>query len=681
MDGLTFLSTAEDGTLADTHGLFYRDTRYLSAFDLAFADAGFVHVGSDVDRPAHRTMKYGQHTPRHNTIVDSARRNQTRLVLTREQAVRDGAGLYEKIELANHSSSSRSGTLTVTFDVDFADLFEVRGLDTGIDRTIRSHHEGNAVRYTYSFRDADGDDVRFSTTIGFSAAPERLVAGRADFPIAVEPQDSTALYVAVEPAIGSRDTEPSDASPGSFRRMRESTDSISTVFDSAGPVLRTGQRAYDRTFSQAADELRALAWHSEWGPVPIAGCPWFAAVFGRDSLLTAYQTLPVAPALARGTLRYLAAHQGETTDEVRDEEPGKMFHELRRGELARTGAIPHRPYYGSVDATPLWIVLLHEAFRWTGDRQLVEELWEPFERALDWIERARARVDDDPFVYYRPTDQSGLVHKSWRDTANSVQFADGDGVRSSIAGVEVQGYVYDALTRAAALVRAVDGDTGRADRYTREAETLRTRFNDEFWLPDGEYFGAAKTENGEIVDSLTSSVGHCLWSGIVDDERAPAVADRLRSEELFSGWGVRTISTVDAGYSPISYHTGSVWPHDTSLVALGLAEYGLFDAVETVSTGLLDASTRFARHSLPELFCGFDASVSPMAYPAACRPQAWAAGAPFALLRALFALDPGDGEGTPPRARRDPEAIAARAIDPVLDAWDSPARWLRGDAD
>jgi glycogen debranching enzyme len=417
---------------------------------------------------------------------------------------------------------------------------------------------------------------------------------------------------------------------------------------------------------RAGADLAALTTATDYGLVPLAGVPWFATVFGRDSLLAAYQALPVAPALARGTLRYLAAHRGTTTDDAREEAPGKILHERRTGELARRGLIPHTPYYGSIDATPLWVVVLAETWRFTRDDALVEALAEPLDDALGWIEATRSDHGADPFLYYEASPTSGMEHKAWRDTPGSVQFPDGREAEPPIASVEVQGYVYRALRDAAMLYEEVLAETDRAGALRERAEDLADAFRAEFWIPETGYYAAAKAGDGRLVPTRTSNVGHCLLSGIVPERRAASVAETLRSPAVFTGWGLRTMATTAEGYSPLSYHLGSVWPHDTALAALGLARYGFHEDADRLARGIVDSVTRLADGRIPELFCGFDDDIDPKPYPASCVPQAWSAAAPFALVRATFDLSPDETGVT---TGRTPPLFADSAADPIRDYW------------
>lgn len=660
LDGSTFYATRRDGGIEDTDGLFHRDTRYLSNVDIAMEDRAFSYIDSDLPHPDRRTLWYSTDASTVSTLPWETDESPSDLVLSRTQRIEEGTGLDEQITVRNHSPGSVSGTLSVDFDVDFADLFEVRGIEAPADRSITTDVTEDAVEYAYTYRDADGAAVGLSSTIRFDETPDELEPGRASFRVTLDSQASESISVSVR--FG--ETEGVETGPRA-------------TAPEARSLVATGRADYDRTFEQAFADLRALATRTDHGPVPVAGVPWYATVFGRDALIAAYQALPVAPELAVGTLRHLAAHQGTEVDETSDERPGKILHELRRGELARTGQVPFGPYYGSIDATLLWIVALHETYRWLGDPSLVDELWDALEGALDWIDAATDAVGDDPFLYYRSSGEADLHHKAWRDSDLSMQFADGTPASPPLASVEVQGYLYDALRRAAALIREVADDDERADRYEERASAFRDRFEAAFWLDDRSFYAAARTTDGRRVDSITSNVGQCLWSGIVDESRADDVVERLLADDVFSGWAIRTTSARDGGYNPVSYHAGSVWPHDTSLVTLGLSQYGRHDGAERVATGLLDASSQFPRHRLPELFCGFDASGSPKPYPSTCVPQAWSAGAPFALLRALFALEPNDGAA--PTVGREPSTIRGGAVAEVVESWsDGPPKIFGG---
>lgn len=691
VSGFTFVSSASDGNFPDTGGLFHRDVRHLSTLGVSVSDTDMSFLGDDRPQPWHRTLTFAEAVPTVNDVNEEDWDAGT-LVLERTQRVHDG--YRERIEVRNRSTAARSVSVDVRLDADFADIFELRGTAVTIDRTVKREVEQgtNTIRYAYAYDDDEGRRRERSTRIEFSEPPVDVDTDGARFTWELGAQGSGSVDVLVRPGVRGPGTEHgsrhgplggvdgSDPDPGGAADRSVAPAPISPLFQGGEIPIDTGCRAYDRSIAQAAAELRALSARTAVGTVPVAGVPWFDTVFGRDSLLTAYLAMPVAPTLAVGTLQYLARYQGSTVDPDRDERPGKMFHELRFGELARAGAVPHSPYFGSIDATPLWLVLLHELYAWTGDTSVVARLWDPLEAALGWLDAAVDRTGDDPFLYYTTTEQTGVYHKNWRDSSGSLRRSDGTEPRSPVASAEVQGYVYDALTRIASLMRALDeagidpspadavGLGSRADALGRRAARLQERFHEAFWLPSEGYYAAALAgADREKVESVTSNVGQCLWSGIVPDARADDVIDTLHAPEMFSGWGIRTVSAADPAFHPVSYHRGSVWPHDTALAGLGLARYGAHEVAESVATGLLDASTAFHRSSLPEVFCGFDAPRQPVSHPTGCSPQAWAAAAPFGVLRAAYDLRPGEGSG--PTVTATPAALAPDALDAIEAAW------------
>jgi glycogen debranching enzyme len=623
IDGYSLLYTTRSGVEPAQGGFYRRDTRFLTGIDLTVDDGSLSAIGEELLAPNRQLVRYADGFSTVNEISESGADKRTSIILERDRQVTREGILTDEIAITNHSSRPVSNSLGLDFDADFADLFEVRGVNAGIERDVEATLQDDTVAYEYGYRDRDGTPVRYRTTIAFDPIPDELDVGHADFQFDLAGQDDATVTVTVTTAI---DNHP---------RIRSARSSLPSV-----PVIESEMEKYAETFEQAAADLEALTAHSQHGPVLLAGAPWFATVFGRDSLLTAYQVLPVVPELAVGVLSYLADYQSTGHDPARRAEPGKIFHEIRHGELARREEIEYDPFYGTIDATALWVVLLDETVRWTGDEALAERLAPSLEAALEWVTDAMDAVVDDPFVYYEATEDDPLTHSAWKDSDMSVQFADGTNALPPLASAEVQGYVYDALRRGGHLLRTILDDPARADALETRAATLRERFTDTFWLPDRSYYAAALTGDGTRVDAYTSNVGQCLWSGIVDSDRADAVVERLFSEELYSGWGVRSMSTADDGYSPVSYHIGSVWPHDNSLIALGLARYGYTDRVEQLSKDLLDAASNLSDNRMPEVFCGFSNDTSPVRYPASCEPQAWGAGTPYALVRALTGVTP-----------------------------------------
>ncbi len=423
-------------------------------------------------------------------------------------------------------------------------------------------------------------------------------------------------------------------------------DEVRRVYDSLAawslrvPQLRTSWDALGSSFSRSVADLASLRMHSDEapGPVPAAGMPWFMAMFGRDTVITSLQTLLFGPELATTALRALAALQATEDDASIDAEPGKIVHEVRRGKAAERW-FPR--YYGSIDATPLYLILLSEVWRWTGDASIPRALAGSARAAMDWIDTYGDR-DGDGFVEYARRTERGLITQSWKDSHDSQRFHDGRIADPPIAPCEVQGYVYDAKLRLAQIARTVWRDRRYAERLERDAEDLRRRFDDAYWIDArGGYYALALDADKRPVDSLTSNIGHLLWSGIVPEHRLDAVVDRLMGDDLWSGWGVRTMAASDAGYSPISYHNGTVWPHDNSLIAAGLARARRWPEVQRIARRMLDAARSFG-WELPEVFAGLPRSDTPfpVAYPTAARPQAWAAGTPILLLQLLLGLEP-----------------------------------------
>lgn len=640
VDGYSYFVTEQPNQLGPKGGLFYKDTRYLSQLEITVADTAITPIGETLDAPNSRTVTLAPVGPHVNEIKDQHVPKHTDLVVTRDQSVHEGKGYAETITVHNHTKSPRTIEVHLTFETDFADLFEVRGLQSNIDRDISTNVDTQAVTKQYQYESTEGDVVDRQSTVRFGITPDTLDRRTATFSSQIPPQGQFELPLAVE-----LDTARLDATTPTERRPPIRV-----------PSVKTGTDTYDAVFERTAADLEALTTDTEHGPVPLAGAPWFGTPFGRDAILTAHQTLTVTPALAEGTLRYFAAHQGTKNDPHREEEPGKMFHEIRHGELADRDRIPHTPYFGTMDATALWVMLLAATCRWY-DVGLAEDLADPLGDALDWIVQSSKATADDPFLYYQ-TETGALTHRAWKDTADSVRFTDGTVADGALAVAEIQGYAAAALQEGATLLERIDTTTDTAfipEFYRTRGRAIERAFDEEFWLPERSFYGLAKDEKGQIVDAVTSNIGHCLWTGTIPDSRADDVVETLVEGPLSSGWGLRTMSPADMGYSPVSYHAGGVWPHDTSLVALGLARYGYNEQAEQLARNVLDAAGYFEHCRLPELYCGFAADQAPVVYPAACTPQAWAAGAPYAFLRAAMQVEPTD------------EGVAARRTSTLFD--------------
>jgi glycogen debranching enzyme len=556
-------------------------------------------------------------------------------------------GFHEDINLINHSSKTRKLHLEISFDADFADVFEVRlGAITKAGKVTVEQRVGQHICLTYQ-----REQFHRETWINFSVTPQ--VAGKkAGFDITLEPKCTwrtclSILPVADNPPPAMTCLQEVVGSPfGPYRREKSPALNLLTQKDLAGPLrevpcLETNHIGLRQAYEQAVVDIQALLIKQDEGHyILAAGIPWFVAIFGRDSIISALQTKLLSPELMVGTIHTLAGLQSVDCDEFRDAEPGKLPHEVRKGELSFFEQVPHTRYYGSIDATPLFLILLWEAYQWTGNRRLLDRFLPPAEAALEWIRRW-GDMDGDGFIEYQRRSAKGLRNQGWKDSLDSISFANGTLADGSIALAEVQGYVYDAKMKMAEMYRIL-GSPGKAQRVEVEAQRLRKQFNQAFWMPEKGYYAIALDGCKRQVDSISSNPGHCLWSGIVDTDKAPQVAARLMAPDMFSGWGIRTLSTEMARYNPLSYHNGSVWPHDNSIIAAGLHRYGFIKESNEVIYSLLDATTAFPVHRLPELFAGYARRERsfPVPDPTANSPQAWASGAIIYFLETMLGVTP-----------------------------------------
>jgi glycogen debranching enzyme len=569
------------------------------------------------------------------------------------------AGLHERLALANYTDHANSPTIDLLLDADMADIFEVRGFV----RARRGHFRPIEVREgqaDFEYRGLDGRTFRTRVTAKGAriepAHPDAEAALRVRWRPRIEPGARTTLEWSILPdvretgvnsgegiaTVSARDIgvvdAPQEASAGpGGGATPETADGLRDATE-----IRSDNPAFDRVVARCIGDLDLLVTP---GPGPgqrflAAGVPWFTALFGRDAILASLGALLVHPSLAVDTLRVLASLQATADDPSRDAEPGKIPHEVRGGEMARTGEVPFGRYYGSADVTPLWLVLLGETYDWTGDLGLVEELWPNARAALEWVEH-HGDLDGDGFIEYQRRAPGGLVQHGWKDAPDAIRDRHGRIADGTVALVEMQAYAYDARVRMARLARAL-GDTALAGRLEEEAEQLRSRFEAAFWVPERATYALALDGQKRPIDAIGSNQGHALWSGIVNESHAVTVAGHLSGAGLDSGWGLRTFAAGQPGYSPLGYHTGSVWPHDTAIAVAGLRRAG-FDAEATRLAGeLLEAAQAFPDARLPELFCGFGRGEvgPPVPYPGACAPQAWAAAAPLMILRALLGIRP-----------------------------------------
>jgi glycogen debranching enzyme len=632
-EGETFLYSDTEGNLDERPGyglgLYYQDTRFLSRFRMRISGRDPILLSSSAERAY---MSYIDVTNPDLYEEDELAVPQQTLNIRRMRAI--AGRVYERIRIKNYNSFAVALDVDLEFGADFADIFEVRGLA----RDVRGHYdpprvEDRAAEFSYLGQ----DDVRRTTRIEFAHRPTRLeVRGdlvEASFRVHLAAHETKLVSMTMETRVGEVPLAQKefDAAVHELRRSYEDWERSCTQ-------IRTDNELFDQLLTRGLRDLRALYTKMDGNGIIAAGIPWFVAPFGRDTLVTSHQLLMVNPQPARESLRVLAARQGTEIDDWQDEEPGKILHEIRKGELAGSGYLPHTPYYGSIDATPWFLILLAQYFRWTGDVEFVQEMLPSVNAALRWIDEY-GDVDGDGFVEYQSRSKRGLRNQGWKDAWDAIVHADGRLAEPPIALVEVQGYVYMAKQRIADVFASM-GDRERAVRLREEATILRKRFNDTFWMEDEQYFAGALDGDKRHVRTVMSNPGHALYCDIVDREKAEHVAKRLFQPDMFSGWGIRTMSKSAAAYNPMSYHNGSVWPHDNALIAAGLKRYGYVTTTNRVATAMFDAAIHSDYMRLPELFCGFTRRTPsrPVQYPVACSPQAWAAGAPFLLLQAMLGV-------------------------------------------
>ena len=607
-------------------GLYHRDTRFLSALELSANDLKPLLLHSSTERNYSQLVELAY--PFWVSDDEGGERRENVSI----QRFRVLAGpLYERIRVRNYGTESRDLRLEIDFAADFLDIFEVRGL---VRKKGGQDESPRVERNMVVLARRGMDDERRTTTLRFSPAPTELTEKRAVFDLQSVPGEDVTIAIEVIPSVGDDAPERRSMQDAEGRVSREYT-----TWKKRCTRIKTSNVQLSNFLDRAILDLRMLLATDDHGTTYIdAGVPWYSALFGRDALITAYEALAVNSDLAWGTLRGLAALQGKQEDDWREEEPGKILHEVRVGELARAGEIPHTPYYGSVDATPLWLIVLHGAYRWTGDLDAVRELWPNAMAALKWIDEY-GDLDDDGYIEYRRRSPRGLENQGWKDSRDAIQFPDGEEAEAPIALVEVQGYAYQAKVDTARLARDL-GEEDLADRLEKEAAELKERFNRDFWVGEKSFFALALDGKKKRVPTVTSNPGHCLWSRIIDEEHAPKVVQRLMSSGLSSGWGIRTVASRQRAYDPIGYHTGSIWPHDNGLIAHGMKRYGFDREARQVLDQLALAGAFFPLARFPEVFCGFSADDVPLPvqYPVACRPQAWASGAPLLMMRSYAGL-------------------------------------------
>jgi glycogen debranching enzyme len=664
LEGNTFVVSDDKGDIeasrTDPTGLFSFDTRFLSRWVLTVNGQRLTALSTD-DLQYFQTRFFL--VPGSGTVyVDS------KLSVIRQREVADG--FHEELRVLNHENDPVDLEIRIEAASDFADLFEVKdalkkkgqyGTEVVGDSLVLRYWRETYVRETWISASTpahiDGKGLTFSIT----------VPGHDEW--------KTDLQVVVSEG----EPEGPGGGPVSIRGQRHVREDMTRGLEKwlqQAPTIDCDWQPLEHIYRRCMTDLAALRFSTLTMPgraLPAAGLPWFMTIFGRDSILTSLQSLPFTSELASTTLLALGERQGTRIDDFRDEDPGRILHEMRYGEMTAFEERPHSPYYGNADATMLYVVLLDEYERWTGDTKLVRSLEHVARGALNWIDEYADRQGNGYVSYQRRNAKTGLENQCWKDSWDSISYRNGDLPGFPRATCELQGYAYDAKMRGARLARLVWQDPAFADRLEKEAADLKRRFNRDFWVRDGEYFAVALDGDGRQVDSLTSNIGHLLWSGIVDASKAKAVVKHLMGPRLFSGWGVRTLAEGEARYNPIGYHVGTVWPFDNSFIAWGLRRYGFKAEAAQIVAGILEAAEVFDGR-LPEAFGGYarSSTMYPVQYPTACSPQAWSTGAPLLLLRAGLGLEP-NGDNL--------------IVDPALPTWignlellDLPGRWKHIDA-
>src|SRR5271169_1993608 len=657
LEGNTFVVSDKRGDIeasaTDPTGLFSYDTRFLSKWVLTVNGQRLNPLSTD---DLHYYEARFFLVPGTGTVYVDAK-----LSVIRIRAV--GDGFHEELSILNHDANLVELQVRIDADSDFADLFEVK------DALKKKGTYPNRIEPGRLVLGYQRETYERATLIS-ATKPAEVDENGLMFQVRIEPhgQWTTELQVVTDMGALEAALPEIPGRPSMARGLQK--------WVGKAPQLESSAESLKTTYQRSIVDLAALRFSpviAAGDSLPAAGLPWFMTMFGRDSIFTSLQALPFTPELAATTLRVLGTWQGSRVDDFRDEDPGRILHEMRYGEMTAFEERPHSPYYGNADATPLYIVLIDEYERWTGDSKLVRDFEPQARAALNWISEYADLQGNGYVSYQRRNEETGLENQCWKDSWDSVSYHDGRLPGFPRATCELQGYAYDAKVRGARLARRFWRDPEFADKLEKEAAGLKRRFNRDFWVKDRGYFAVALDADGRQVDSLTSNIGHLLWSGIVEKSKARAIARHLMSAQLFSGWGVRTLAEGEARYNPIGYHVGTVWPFDNSFIAWGLRRYGFKQEAARVAEGILDAA-QFFDGRLPEAFGGYPRQMTkyPVQYPTACSPQAWSTGAPLLLLRAVLGMEPvGDNLVVDPAL---PISVG------WLELLDIPGRWGRIDA-
>jgi len=609
-------------------GLYHQGTRFLSCFKLKFAGGRPLLLSSTVRRD---NVLLGADLTNPDVYFEGRIfLHRGTVHIYRSQFLWDQR-LYQRLRVRNYSLAATGLSLTMEFRADYADIFEVRG--------SKRERRGELLEPEIS----DGeiilayiglDSVMRRTVIRSSTAPQVTYAGSMHFTLKLEPGEERCLDLSVDCEVGRVETKPADY----IQALAQATSAAESAERMVSTISSSNER-FNHWVERSQMDLDMLLTSEPHGLYPYAGVPWFATAFGRDGIITAMECLWNAPLIARGVLAFLSATQAKDVSPEQDAEPGKILHEARGGEMAALGEIPFRRYYGSVDATPLYLILAGQYYRRTGDLGFIRSIWSNLRLAVEWIDRY-GDLDGDGFVEYCRKSEHGLTHQGWKDSQDAVFHADGSLAHAPIALCEVQAYVYGAKLEVAAIAAAL-GDHEFAHRLMQDAHALQTRFEENFWQEEMGMYAMALDGKKQPCAVRTSNAGQCLFTGIANPDHAAMIADQLTGERFYSGWGIRTVGESESRYNPMSYHNGSVWPHDNALIAAGFARYRMTHRSAQILTGMFEVAREFDFNRLPELFCGFPRRTGkgPTSYPVACSPQAWSAAAAFLLLQSSIGLN------------------------------------------
>jgi glycogen debranching enzyme len=634
IDGKTFLSTTIAGDImppgAPDVGFFHDDTRFLSRLELRVDGYRTVVLSSSTEQTFVSQIEL---TTGKSTMRETYEIPENTVHIRREQLL-SSETLFDNFSFENFNFHELELNIELAYEADFMDVFQVRG----VARENLGHYYQPIVRRdSIVFHYCGLDGVARETVIHLSPEPEVVDGTTARWKLRLPPFKRFQLQTTIVPQVEgkrSRSVRPDFALQLRLRREALADwASHSSSFSSSNSI-------FNEMVATCKGDFHALQIPEAKERVIAAGIPWFATMFGRDSIIAAYQSLMLNPQLAAETLRVLASHQGKEKNDWRDEEPGKILHEYREGEMTRAGEMPFGPYYGSVDATPLWLILLSETFNWTADEQLVKDLLPNAYRALEWIDSC-GDLDGDGFIEYLRRAPKGLANQGWKDSWDAIMHHDGEIAKTPVALCEVQGYVYEAKYRMASLMRSF-GDIKTADRLKRESAEMAKRFEKAFWMPKLGFYAMALDREKRQTKVISSNPGHLLFTRMLAQDRAKAITQRFMRDDMFTGWGWRTMSRDERVFNPLSYHRGSVWPHDNSLIAHGMALYEFREPANQLFTALFQAALNFRDYRLPELFCGIERREHdvPVQYPVSCSPQAWASGSVFLILMSVLGIRP-----------------------------------------